>query len=101
MQPNKYTWLWSILIGFSLTVVASAEIKVGENFPDLAGCKLEGALPTLPKDSVILVDFWASWCGPCLRSFPAMEELSKAYASKGLIIVAVNVDEKKGDMEIF
>lgn len=88
-------------MGFSLALTATAAISVGDPFPDLAACKLEGNLPDLPKDKVLLVDFWASWCGPCARSFPAMDELQKKYGSKGLIIVAVNVDERKRDMEHF
>jgi len=101
MQPNKRTCLLAILVGFSLTLTASADIKIGEPFPDLAACKLEGNLPELPRDRVILMDFWASWCGPCARSFPTMEELHKKYSSRGLVVIAVNVDEKKADMENF
>ena len=101
MQPNKRTCLLTVLIGLSLPLADSAEIKVGEMFPNLAACKLEGNLSELPKDRVILVDFWASWCGPCARSFPAMEELQKTYGSRGLVVLAVNEDEKKADMENF
>jgi thiol-disulfide isomerase/thioredoxin len=101
MQQNKRIGLLALLIGLSLALAASADIKVGETFPDLATCKLEGDLPSLPKDKVILVDFWASWCGPCARSFPTMEELQKTYGAQGLIVIAVNVDEKKADMENF
>jgi len=90
-----------LLIGLSLALGASAEIKVGDTFPELAGYKLEGKLPELPKDKVVMIDFWASWCGPCAQSFPAMEELQKTYGPQGLIIIAVSVDEKKGDMEDF
>lgn len=80
---------------------ANAAIKVGDSFPDLTGYKLEGKLPDALKDKVVLIDFWASWCGPCAQSFPVMEELQKAYGSQGLVIIAVSVDEKKADMEEF
>jgi len=101
MQPNKRTCLAALLIGLGLTLAASADIKVGEMFPDLAACKLEGKLPDMPTGGVVLVDFWASWCGPCAQSFPAMEELLKTYGSRGLVVIAVNVDEKKADMDNF
>ena len=76
-------------------------LKVGDSFPALSGFKLEGIGPQTMKDKVLLVDFWASWCGPCKQSFPAMEALHKAYSEKGLVIVAVNVDENRSDMDNF
>ena len=45
------------------------------------------------KDQVVLVDFWASWCIPCRRSLPWMDEMARKYEQRGLVIVAVNVDE--------
>jgi thiol-disulfide isomerase/thioredoxin len=41
---------------------------------------------------VVLVDFWASWCVPCRRSFPWMNTMQTKYQDDGLVIVAVNVD---------
>ena len=46
---------------------------------------------------VILVDFWASWCGPCRQSFPWMNEMQSRYASKGFKVVAINLDSDKTD----
>ena len=53
------------------------------------------------RGKVVYVDFWASWCGPCKRSFPWMNELAARYAGDGLVIVAVNVDKKRVDAERF
>ncbi len=44
---------------------------------------------------VVLVDFWASWCAPCLRSFPWMNDLQQHYGGAGLVIVAVNLDQDR------
>ncbi|WP_394392796.1 TlpA disulfide reductase family protein [Shewanella woodyi] len=41
---------------------------------------------------VIYIDFWASWCGPCRKSFPWMDEMHNKYSDKGLKIVAINLD---------
>jgi thiol-disulfide isomerase/thioredoxin len=101
MPLNNRRCLGFLFLVFSLALNAAADIKIGDAFPDLATCKLEGKLPESLKDKVVLVDFWASWCGPCIRSFPVMEELRRAYGSKGFVIIAVNVDEKKRDMENF
>lgn len=85
----------------SLSAAAPAGLKVGDPFPDLSAAKLEGQLPADLKGKVVLVDFWASWCGPCKKSFPVMEELQKKYGPRGFAIVAVSVDEKKEAMADF
>ena len=40
-----------------------------------------------------MLDFWASWCGPCAESFPWMAEMQEKYGAQGLVVVAVNLDE--------
>ena len=98
----------SMFVGaIALTMCASSTfaggkvIKVGDALPDLTTFGLEGKLPDDLKGKVILLDFWASWCGPCKESFPVMEELHKKYGAKGLVILAVNVDEEAGAMKDF
>ena len=49
------------------------------------------------RGKVVYVDFWASWCAPCRRSFPWMNEMNRKYGSQGLAIVAINVDKKRDD----
>jgi cytochrome c biogenesis protein CcmG, thiol:disulfide interchange protein DsbE len=44
------------------------------------------------KGKVVIVDFWASWCGPCRESMPVLERLSKVYKDKGLVVLGVNID---------
>ena len=79
---------------------ATAALKVGDSLPDLASFKLEGKLPDALKGKIVVVDFWASWCLPCAKSFPVLEELQKKYADR-LVVLAVNVDEKKANMDHF
>lgn len=81
-------------------VALGATPKPGDAFPDLSKFGLEGTLPDL-KGKVVLVDFFASWCGPCKESFPVMQELHKKYGGKDFVIIAVNVDKKKSDMDDF
>jgi thiol-disulfide isomerase/thioredoxin len=81
----------------SVLIAGPAEggVRVGDLFPAWAPAGLVGA--SLPKTSgkVMLVDFWATWCAPCKASFPAYARLHSEFGSKGLVIVAVSVDEDK------
>lgn len=47
------------------------------------------------KGQVIYVDFWASWCKPCKKSFPWMNKMLSKYEDKGLKIITVNLDKEK------
>jgi len=50
---------------------------------------------------VVVLDFWASWCVPCRRSFPWMNEMQHKYADDGLVVIAVNLDNQAVDAEAF
>ncbi|KJV06333.1 TlpA family protein disulfide reductase [Methylocucumis oryzae] len=53
------------------------------------------------QGKVVYVDFWASWCGPCAKSFPFLNNLNKAYKEQGLTIIGVNLDENTHDADDF
>jgi cytochrome c biogenesis protein CcmG/thiol:disulfide interchange protein DsbE len=53
------------------------------------------------KGKLVYLDFWASWCAPCKRSFPWMDALQQRHRAAGLAVVAVNVDEHRADAERF
>lgn len=49
------------------------------------------------RGQIVLVDFWASWCPPCLKSLPAYDRLYREFRERGFSVVAVNVDEDTQD----
>ena len=53
------------------------------------------------KGKVLYIDFWASWCVPCKKSFPFMNEISKNYPDNQFQVIAINMDENKSDAEVF
>jgi peroxiredoxin len=63
--------------------------------PDFTLQDLSGKKVTLSglKGSVVLLEFWATWCPPCRESIPGIERLHKAYGGKGLTVLAISFDE--------
>jgi thiol-disulfide isomerase/thioredoxin len=70
---------------------------------DVAAKALDGREVELPARGarVTIVDFWATWCDPCKKSFPKYQELYVKYKASGLEIVAVSVDDEKKDIPDF
>jgi len=67
----------------------------------LATSSLEGIDYASLEGKVVYLDFWASWCAPCLRSFPWMNQMQEKYADQGLVVLAVNLDKERQDMDSF
>jgi thiol-disulfide isomerase/thioredoxin len=78
-----------------------AQVVAGGYFPPLNSTGLSGGKVPVTKGHVVLVDFWASWCAPCKASFPTYSLLQSEYADRGLIIVAVGVDENVSEYTAF
>jgi len=53
------------------------------------------------KGKVVYIDFWASWCPPCVKSFPFLDQLNHDMKDQGLHIIGVNLDEKVTDAKEF
>lgn len=49
------------------------------------------------KGKFVLIDFWASWCAPCIGSFPMMRQIHEAYNGRGLCIIGISIDQNSND----
>lgn len=94
-----------IRIAFAVVAIysfVSPSQTLAQNAP---GFSLPGQNKTIQlskyKGKVVYLDFWASWCDPCKRSFPWMNELQTLYGDDGFRIIAVNLDESRKDAEEF
>lgn len=95
----------SVVVSLALCAAAGRALAaaLGDPAPPFALSTAQGRTIALEqlRGRVVYVDFWASWCGPCRRSFPWMNEIEKRYGASGLTVVAINVDAKREDAERF
>jgi thiol-disulfide isomerase/thioredoxin len=89
MRPTK---IFLIAVIAALFLPPAATVVADED----AGLNLENY-----RGKVVVVDFWASWCVPCRRSFPWMNEMQAKYADDGLVIVGINMDAEAGEAATF
>jgi cytochrome c biogenesis protein CcmG, thiol:disulfide interchange protein DsbE len=92
----------ALIASLALPLIANA-VDAGKAAPDfqLPGLKQDSVKLSNYKGKVVYLDFWASWCGPCKKTFPWLNELQKKYAKDGFEVVGVNVDAKRADADSF
>ena len=88
-----------LCMGFAGSALA---LDKGSKAPDFQLPGTQGAVRLSDAaGSVVYLDFWASWCGPCKQSFGWMNSMQQKYRAKGLRVIAVNVDAKESDARAF
>jgi peroxiredoxin len=83
-----------LLLGPVVCVPASL---VGQPAPDFALRSWDGANMRLSEHTgeVVLINFWATWCGPCRQEMPLLDEIYGKYRRAGLVLFSVNLDEDR------
>ncbi len=91
--------LKSILMGFALSVVAATSLASsgleGQQAPDFALKSSTGENLRLSeyRGDVVMINFWATWCGPCRQEMPLLDELYTRYQRVGFNLLGVNIDD--------
>ena len=81
---------------FGGSVEQAGRLSLGETVPDFLSVDLHGASVSLSEyrnREVVVLDFWATWCQPCIRSLPSLEALNEEFDQLGAVFLAVNVGE--------
>ena len=91
-----------ILCVGAMLPVQAAEPKTGDVPPALLGKDREGEVVDLAqhRGKVVVVTFWASWCGPCRKELPGLDALQKHAGDKILKVIAVNVKDSTEDYRL-
>ena len=87
-----------------LLCLSSSALEPGDRAPDLTATQWLNGGPVNPATAdgtnTYVIEFWATWCGPCRRSIPHLNEIKKAYADRNVIVVGVT-EETDGIVHAF
>ena len=93
----------AVLAALAGVLPATATAAAEEKAPDFTLEDLHGSEVTLSDvlaDGPVILDFWATWCKPCLEALPALQALSDEFADEGLTILAVSIDDPRSRSKI-
>jgi peroxiredoxin len=123
MTPSRLRWAILIAVVAVATIAIHYEVKVrlhagmatgsvrsigrltvGDDAPDFTLADLRGEpiqLSSLRGQKVVVLDFWATWCGPCRMAMPGLQQIHDELAKDGIELVSVNQGEKAEQVRSF
>ncbi len=92
-----------VLLVLGLLAFRGGDDKIGLPAPDFTLTTLDGTPVSLSayRGKVVLLDFWASWCGPCKEEMPFLVTLHRQYEREGLAVVTINIDDEADNARAF
>ncbi len=90
--------LSAIIYNFATIKPEGAKMQETQPAPDFTLKTADGKPPytkAILKGKVIILDFWATWCGPCRESIPELARLTEKYGDKGLQVIGISTDDKR------
>jgi thiol-disulfide isomerase/thioredoxin len=95
-QLKRMVALIALVAATTATLTAQATLKVGDPAPKLQTGKWVQGEPVkeFQKDKAYIVEFWATWCGPCRASIPHLNEIYQKYKDKDLVVIGQNCWER-------
>jgi peroxiredoxin len=91
------TWLAFLLVSATLAVTPAFALDSGDRAPEFALPSLDGAGTVelgRHRGKIVYLDFWASWCAPCLTAIPEIESMRSDFPADRFQVIAVNLDTK-------
>jgi thiol-disulfide isomerase/thioredoxin len=89
--------VWFCVMVLAQTAYAATGVNVGQEAPDFTLKNLAGksvSLKDFRGEKVVVLDFWASWCAPCLRAIPELNRIQKDYDGKNVQVLGINVGQR-------
>ncbi|MCS0824799.1 thiol-disulfide oxidoreductase ResA [Cytobacillus firmus] len=109
MKKNKRLWMRTFILATLLGAVVytlyanfiardvNQKVKASDEAPDFILSKLDEETETIKlsdlRGKAVLLNFWGSWCGPCKREMPAIEEAYNQYKNQNFEVITINIEE--------